>query len=113
VNDNKLELLDVIVEAHEKAHPRIGLRELLMFIRSFGGGGIKHHAVQSGELDGLDEAMLEDMHSRDSSTSTIASTTQTSGLPSEHARSSNSPSASLISNRPRLSISSPKPPEHR
>lgn len=61
MRERKIELLTTIVDAHEQVHQATGSREPLMFIRFAGGHEITHHAISQGDLDGLDEAMLEEM----------------------------------------------------
>ena len=60
---NELDVLRALVTAHDQRHPRTGDREPIMFLRAMGGSHIGHHAL-ANLPEGVDEAMLEDMHGK-------------------------------------------------
>jgi|SRR5581483_2348201 len=60
---NEVDVLRALVEAHSQRHPNTGDREPIMFLRHLGGSHIQHHGWAEPP-SGIDEALLEDMHAK-------------------------------------------------
>lgn len=61
---DEIAILQALVEAHETPHPKTGAREPVMFLKMLGGHHIQHHALDSDAVEDLDEALVEDFHSK-------------------------------------------------
>jgi hypothetical protein len=64
VERDELAILSALVKAHEIPHASTGAREPIMFLKHSGGDSLQHHALDSNDASGLDEAMVEDLHGR-------------------------------------------------
>jgi len=60
---NELDALAMFVAAHAQPDPRTGDREPIWFISFAGGSGLQHHALTE-PIPRVDEALLEDMHTK-------------------------------------------------
>jgi len=60
---SELEILRQFVEAHDKPHPNTGDRVPIWFVQYFGGSSIQHHGFDEPP-EGVDEALLEEMHAK-------------------------------------------------
>lgn len=60
---NELDVLRAFVAAHAQPHPNTGGREPIMYLRHIGGSSLQHHALDE-RPSGVDEALLEEMHTK-------------------------------------------------
>ena len=61
---SELNILEALVQAHEVPYPGSQTREPIMFLRHLGGHTVQHHALDAADVEGLDEAMLEELQAK-------------------------------------------------
>lgn len=59
---NPLSVLAAFVKAH--AVPAAGARRPILFIKYMGGADLQHHALNRADVAGVDEALIEELHSQ-------------------------------------------------